>query len=313
MNFKVKNPMGIISGSSNPDLAVKVADGKLIETNIKKFSDGEISVEILKNVRGKDIFVIQSLCHPVNDNLMELFLILDALKRSNVKSVTAVIPYFGYARQDRKVKPRVPISAKLVADLIQKAGINRLLTVDLHAGQIQGFFDCPVDNLYASQLFLNFIKQKFGNDLTIVSPDSGGVDRAKAYAKLLNAKLAVMYKYREESNSINSMELIGTVNRQNCIILDDMVDTMGTLQLASIKLHKNGAKSINAFATHGVLSGPAIERFKASEIDNLYITDSIPFNQKEVKGINIISISDMLKQAITCIYEQTSISALFEL
>ena len=269
----------IFSGNSNPQLAENICRNlglPLGKALVSTFSDGEIRVEIQENVRGADVFVVQSGCHPVNDNLMELLVMIDALKRASARRITAVMPYYSYARQDRKNKPRVPITARLVADLLSRAGANRILTMDLHAGQIQGFFDIPVDNLYASPVLLPYIKEHFGNNIVIVSPDAGGVPRARAYASRLNAGLALIDKRRVDANQAEVMNIIGDVEGKTAIILDDMVDTAGTLKEAAKVLQSKGAKSVHACVTHAVLSGNAVNNIQESCIETLVVTDTIP-------------------------------------
>ena len=279
------------------------------------FSDGEVMVEIGENVRGRDVYVIQSTCAPTNDNLMELLVMTDALKRASAATITAVIPYYGYARQDRKAAPRTPITAKLVADLITTAGVDRMVTIDLHAGQIQGFFNIPVDNLYAAPVILSYLKERFKSDeVVMVTPDAGGTERARAFAKRLGCSLAVIDKRRTGPNVAEVMHLIGDVRDKIAIILDDMIDTAGTLTQAARALKENGAKLIYACATHGVLSGPAIERINSSDIEEVVLTDSIPLGDKEQKTskVRILSIAELLAEAIRRIHEDESVSSLFE-
>ncbi len=313
MHDKIK----IFSGNSNPDLALKICAGlgvSLGAARVRRFSDGEIMVEIGENVRGRDVYVVQSTCAPTNDNLMELLIITDALKRASAATITAVIPYYGYARQDRKAAPRTPITAKLVADLITTAGINRVVTIDLHAGQIQGFFNIPVDNLYAAPVILNYLKDRFkGEQVVMVSPDAGGTERARAFAKRLEYSLAVIDKRRSGPNVAEVMHLIGDVRDKVAIILDDMVDTAGTLTQAAKALKANGAKAVFACATHGVLSGPAIERINASDIEEIVLTDTIPANSDGVatSKVRILSVAELLAEAIRRIHEDESVSSLF--
>jgi len=277
------------------------------------FSDGETRVEIGENVRGKDVFVIQSTCPPVNHNLMELLIIIDALKRASARRITAVIPYYGYGRQDRKVKPRVPITAKLVADLITTAGADRVLSMDLHVGQIQGFFNIPVDHLFAAPVMLDYIKQHFKDNLTIVSPDAGGVERARAFAKRLGANLAIIDKRRDAPNIAEAVNVIGDIKEKTVIILDDMVDTAGTLTEAAHVLLERGAKEVYACCTHPVLSGPALERLMKSPIKRLVVTNTIPLKEKakNCEKIEVLSVASLLGEAIKRIHEETSISTLF--
>jgi ribose-phosphate pyrophosphokinase len=313
MHDKIK----IFSGNSNPDLAQKICDSlgvPLGTARVRRFSDGEVMVEIGENVRGRDVYVVQSTCAPTNDNLMELLVITDALKRASAATITAVIPYYGYARQDRKAAPRTPITAKLVADLITTAGVNRVVTIDLHAGQIQGFFNIPVDNLYAAPVILNYLKDRFkGEQVVMVSPDAGGTERARAFAKRLEYSLAVIDKRRTGPNVAEVMHLIGDVRDKIAVILDDMIDTAGTLTQAAKALKANGAKSVYACATHGVLSGPAIERINASEIEEVVLTDTIPTGAGAAltTKIRMLSVADLLAEAIRRIHEDESVSSLF--
>ncbi|MCG6943920.1 MAG: ribose-phosphate pyrophosphokinase [Deltaproteobacteria bacterium] len=306
----------LFGGNSNPELTAKICQhlqipqGKAV---VQTFSDGEIMVEIGENVRGRDVFVIQSTCAPVNHNLMELLVLMDALKRASAWRITAVLPYYGYARQDTKVLPRVPISAKLVADLITVAGGHRVICLDLHANQIQGFFDIPVDNLFAAPVLLEYIRQYFNNDLVIVSPDAGGVERARAFAKRLHATLAIIDKRRDEDQKVKAMHIVGEVEGRAAIILDDMVDTGGTLTEAAIALAENGALSINACCTHAVLSGNAIQRIEESAIENLIVTDSIPLQPetKASKKIKVLTVANLLGEAIKRTHVNDSVSSLF--
>ncbi|MDL1957176.1 MAG: ribose-phosphate pyrophosphokinase [Candidatus Desulfofervidus auxilii] len=306
----------LFSGNANPVLSKEIADylgipiGKAL---VGTFSDGETRVEIGENVRGKDVFVIQSTCPPVNHNLMELLIIIDALKRASARRITAVIPYYGYGRQDRKVKPRVPITAKLVADLITTAGADRVLSMDLHVGQIQGFFNIPVDHLFAAPVMLDYIKQHFKDNLTIVSPDAGGVERARAFAKRLGANLAIIDKRRDAPNIAEAVNVIGDIKEKTVIILDDMVDTAGTLTEAAHVLLERGAKEVYACCTHPVLSGPALERLMKSPIKRLVVTNTIPLREKakNCEKIEVLSVASLLGEAIKRIHEETSISTLF--
>lgn len=308
----------IFSGNSNSGLAQKICDGlgvPLGSARVRCFSDGEVMVEVKENVRGRDIYVIQSTCAPTNDNLMELLVMTDALRRASAATITAVIPYYGYARQDRKAAPRTPITAKLVADLITTAGIDRVVTIDLHAGQIQGFFNIPVDNLYVAPVLLHYLKDRFNSDeVVMVTPDAGGTERARAFAKRLGCSLAVIDKRRTGPNVAEVMHLIGDVRGKIAIILDDMIDTAGTLTQAAKALKENGASSIIACATHGVLSGPAIERINNSDIKEIVLTDTIPLGDKEgaTNKITILSVADLLAEAIRRIHEDESVSSLFE-
>ncbi|MGD9279096.1 MAG: ribose-phosphate pyrophosphokinase [Desulfobacterales bacterium] len=306
----------IFSGNSNPDLSRKICEYihvPLGGEKVKRFSDGEIQIEIDENVRSKDVFVIQSICFPVNENLVELLLMLDALKRASANRISAVIPYYGYARQDKKVAPRVPISAKLVADILTVAGATRIITMDLHAGQIQGFFNIPVDNLFAAPVIIDYIRKKFNNDLVIVSPDAGGVERARAFAKRLNAGLAIIDKRREAPNQAKAMAVIGDVTDKIVVILDDMVDTAGTLVEAAGAIMKNGAREIHASCSHAVLSGPAIERIENSDLKTLVVTDTIPLNKsaKACNKIKVLSISELIGEAIIRSFKGDSVTSLF--
>lgn len=307
----------IFSGNSNPALAEKICinlNMPLGQAKVRTFSDGEIMVEIGENVRGRDIYVIQSTCSPTNNNLMELLIMIDALKRASAATITAVIPYYGYARQDRKAAPRTPITSKLVADLITTAGADRVVTVDLHAGQIQGFFNIPVDNLYAAPVLLDHLKERFpNNDIVMVSPDAGGTERARAFAKRLGCTLAVIDKRRTGPNVAEVMHLIGDVAGKSAIILDDMVDTAGTLTQAAAALKEHGAKAIYACATHGVLSGPAIDRINASCIEKVVLTDTVPLGEKAAltDKIRVLSVAELLAEAIRRIHEDESVSSLF--
>jgi len=306
----------LFGGNSNTELTAKICEylqipqGKAV---VKTFSDGEIMVEIGENVRGRDVFVVQSTCSPVNHNIMELLVIMDALKRASALRITPVLPYYGYARQDTKVLPRVPISAKLVADLITVAGGHRLICLDLHANQIQGFFNIPVDNLFAAPVLLEYIKVHFNNELVVVSPDAGGVERARAFAKRLNASLAIIDKRREAGQKVKAMQVIGDVKGKPTIILDDMVDTGGTLTEAAKALAENGAASINACCTHAVLSGKAVESIEKSAIQSLIVTDSIPI-RPEAKGcqkIKVLTVANLLGEAIKRAHLNDSVSSLF--
>jgi ribose-phosphate pyrophosphokinase len=306
----------VFSGNSNIPLGqniCKVLGIPLGKANVKKFSDGEIQVEIEENVRGMDVFIVQSTCTPVNTHLMELLVMMDALKRASAERITAVIPYYGYARQDRKVAPRVPITAKLVADLITTAGADRILTVDLHAGQIQGFFNIPVDHLYATSVMLEAIRTKFANDLVIVSPDAGGVERARAIAKRLGAALAIIDKRRTEPNESQVMNIIGEIKNKITLILDDMVDTAGTLTQAADALVEKGAAKVAAACTHPVLSGAAIKKINHSAIEELLVTDTIPLHVEahSCKKIVVLSVSQLLGEAIKRIHHNDSVSSLF--
>jgi ribose-phosphate pyrophosphokinase len=308
--------ISIFSGNSTPELADKICEYlnlSLGSAQVKTFSDGELQIEIDENVRSKDVFIIQSTCAPVNDHLVELLLMIDAMKRSSAKRITAVIPYFGYARQDKKVAPRVPISAKLVANMLAVAGANRVITMDLHAGQIQGFFDIPVDNIFAAPLLIEYIGNSFNGNLVIVSPDAGGVERARAFAKRLDADLAIVDKRRSAPNQAKAMAVIGDVKGKTVVILDDMADTAGTLTEAAVALKENGAKEIHACCAHAVLSGPAIDRISASELKSLVVTDTIPLRENALAcgKIVVISISELVGEAIIRSYRGDSVTSLF--
>ncbi|MDJ0609627.1 MAG: ribose-phosphate pyrophosphokinase [Kiloniellales bacterium] len=310
--------MKILTGNSNRPLAEAISASlqiPLTKASVRRFSDMEIFVEIHENVRGEDVFIIQSTSYPANDNLMELLVALDALKRGSVRRTTAVIPYYGYARQDRKSGPRTPISAKLVANLITSAGADRVLTLDLHAGQIQGFFDIPTDNLYAAPVFSNDIKERFqGDDLTIVSPDVGGVYRARAIAKRLDADLAIIDKRREQAGVSEVMNIIGDVKGRRCLLVDDIVDSAGTLCNAAVALMEADALSVSAYVTHGVLSGGAVARVTASPLQELVLTDSIQATEamRVAQNIRQITIAQLLGEAMTRISDERSVSSLFD-
>lgn len=312
-------PEGIklITGNAHRKLAEDVArclNIPLADATVTTFSDGEIMVQINENVRGTDVFVIQPTCAPVNHNIMELLLIMDALRRASARRITAVIPYYGYARQDRKVQPRVPISSRLVADLITIAGANRVLTMDLHAGQIQGFFDIPVDHLYAIPVLLDYIRANYKpQNLVIVSPDAGGVERARTFARKLGCGLAIIDKRRQTPNVSQVMHVIGDVRDKDTLILDDMIDTGGTTTLAAQALIEHGARSVNAACTHAVLSGPAVERLNSSPINEIIVTNTIPLDSKQeaCKKLKVLNIAPLLAEAIKRIHEETSISSLF--
>jgi ribose-phosphate pyrophosphokinase len=308
--------LGIFTGNANPNLARDVAaylDVTVGKADVATFSDGEVNVEINENVRGRDCFVLQSTCVPANTHLMELLIMIDALRRSSARRVTAVIPYYGYARQDRKVLPRAPITAKLVADLISTAGTDRVLCIDLHAGQIQGFFNIPVDNLYATPVLLEAIRTRFDGALTIVSPDAGGVERSRAYAKRLGATLAIVDKRRDGPNVSKVMNIIGDVKGQTCVIVDDIVDTAGTLAEAAKALTREGAASVSAAITHPVLSGPAIKRISESPLKELVVTDTIQLRPEAeaCEKLHVVSIAYLLGEAIRRINNEESVSSLF--
>ena len=310
--------MKILTGNSNKNLSSKIAKylkEKLVNSNIRKFKDGEIYVEINENIRGNNIFFIQSVSSPANDNLMEMLLCIDALKRSSAKNITAVIPYFGYARQDRKVVPRTSISAKLVSNLITKAGADRVVTVDLHAGQIQGFFDIPVDNLFSTPIFARHVKKKIkSKDLICVAPDVGGTERARALGKLLNVGLAIVDKRRPKPGQSEVMNVIGNVKDKTCVIVDDIIDSGGTIINAAKALKNRGAKEVYVYITHGVLSGEAVKKIKNSVIKNLVITDTIDNLEKvkSAKNIEVLTISGLRGEAIKRISNSTSVSDLFK-
>jgi ribose-phosphate pyrophosphokinase len=303
----------LIAGTANPEFAQKVADSlgqKLTDIEINKFSDGEINVIIPESVRGADVFIIQPTCVPANDNLMELLIVIDALKRSSAGTINAVIPYFGYARQDKKAAPRVPITAKLVADMLETAGVQRVITLDLHAAQIQGFFSIPVDHLTGSTLFVEYIKAKDLKNPIIASPDVGGVARARTYAESLGYDLVIVDKKREKANVSEVMNIIGDVDGRDVIILDDMVDTAGTLTKAADVLKSKGATSVMACCTHGVLSGPAFDRITNSALDELVITDTIPLKAPHDK-ITVLTASEITAKTISRIYTNESIQSIF--
>lgn len=310
------NGFGIFAGNSNPMLAEKICDYLDVPiggAKVKTFSDGEIQIEINENVRSKDIFVIQSTCAPINDNLVELLLMIDAFSRSSAKRITAVMPYYGYARQDKKVAPRVPISAKLVADLLTTAGADRVITMDLHAGQIQGFFNVPVDNLFAAPVIIDYIKRNFKENIVIISPDAGGVERARAFAKRIGAGLAIIDKRREAPNEARAMAVIGDVKDKIAVICDDMVDTAGTLVEAAGAIRNNGAREIHACISHPVLSGPAMKRIMDSELKSLVVTDTIPLSPEALKceKIKTLSIARLVGEAIIRSHRGDSVTSLF--
>jgi ribose-phosphate pyrophosphokinase len=311
------NDLSIFTGNSNEELAQKVSKylfKELGSSKVNRFSDGEIQIEIEENVRKQDVYIIQSTCSPVNDNLMELLLMIDAMRRSSAARITAVIPYFGYARQDKKVAPRVPISAKLVADLLTNSGACRIITMDLHAGQIQGFFNIPVDNLYAAPILIERMREEFaGEELVIVSPDAGGVERARAFAKRLDCGLAIVDKRRDRPNEAKAMAVIGDVAGKTAIILDDMVDTAGTLTEASNAISEMGAKEVHACCTHPVLSGPAVERIAKSALKTLVATDTVPLSEeaKACDKIKVLSVASLVGEAIIRSHRGDSVTTLF--
>jgi len=308
--------MKIFTGNANASLAAKICGAlgcTLGAASVEPFSDGEIRLQILENVRGADVFAVQPTCTPVDRHLMELLLMIDALKRASAERITAVLPYYGYARQDRKDKPRMPISARLIANLIQRAGADRVLTLDLHAAQIQGFFDVPVDHLFAAPVMLEYFDSIGRRDLTVVSPDAGGVERARAFAKYLNAPLAIIDKRRTDVNVAEVMHIIGDVSGQHCLIVDDLIDTGGTLVKAAEALLKHGATSVTACATHAVLSGPAVERIEKSQLLEVVVTNSIPLRDDAMRcsRIKTLSVAPLLARAIQSIHEDGSVSTLF--
>ncbi len=306
----------VFTGNANPTLAAKICGAlgcTLGASSVKPFSDGEIQLQIEENVRGADVFVVQPTCTPVDRHLMELLLMIDALKRASAERITAVLPYYGYARQDRKDRPRMPISARLVANLIQTAGANRVLTLDLHAAQIQGFFDVPVDHLFAAPVMIEYFDSIGRRDMTVVSPDAGGVERARAFAKRLNVPLAIIDKRRTDANVAEVMHIIGDVSGQHCLIVDDIIDTAGTLVKAAEALLDQGASGVTACATHAVLSGPAVERIEHSQIQQVVVTNSIPLSEEASRctRIKTLSVAPLLARAIQSIHEDGSVSTLF--
>ncbi|MFT6146487.1 MAG: ribose-phosphate pyrophosphokinase [Myxococcota bacterium] len=309
--------MVLVTGTANPRLAASIAGclgHPLADANVGRFSDGETRVELGQNVRGRDVFIIQPSSAPANDNLMELLIMAEACKRSSAGRITAVMPYFGYARQDRKVAPRAPITARLVADLIQASGVERVLTMDLHAGQIQGFFNIPVDNLYAQPVLLKYIRENLlTNDTIIVSPDAGGTERARSYAKYLGCEIAIVDKRRQRANESEVMNVVGDVKGRRCILIDDMIDTAGTLTKAGVALKEQGAKSVFAVATHPVLSGNALARLEESVFEEVCVTDGIPLRPElaELPMLKVLSVADLFAQAIRSIHFNDSISRLF--
>jgi ribose-phosphate pyrophosphokinase len=306
----------VFAGSAHPQLAREIAEYLGISTGqarLRRFPDTEVSFQIDENIRGTDVFVVQPTCAPVDEHLIELMIMVDAFRRSSAARITAVIPYYGYARQDRKDKPRVPISAKLVANLISAAGVNRVLTMDLHKAQIQAFFDLPVDHLFAAPVIIEYLSRRGYPNLTIVSPDAGGAERARAYAKRLGAELAVIDKRRSDDGTAEVMNVIGDVHGRTCIIQDDIIDTAGTIKKAADALQANGAARVLACAVHGVLSGPAIERIEESPLDELIVTNTIPLTADRARctKIKVLSVARLLGQAIRSIHEETSVSSLF--
>src|SRR5438552_11317996 len=310
------NHFKVFTGNANHALAAEICyelGCQLAAATVRQFSDGEVHLQVQENVRGADVFVVQPTCRPVDKHLMELMLMMDALKRASAERITAVLPYYGYARQDRKDRPRMPISARLVANLIQTAGANRVLTLDLHAAQIQGFFDVPVDHLFASPVMIEYFDSMGRRDMTVVSPDAGGVERARAFAKKLQAPLAIIDKRRTDVNVAEVMHIIGDVEGQHCLIVDDLIDTGGTLVKATEALLEQGARSVRACATHAVLSGPAVERIENSDITEVIVTNSIPLGEQadNCARIKQLSVAQLLAKAIQSIHEVGSVSTLF--
>jgi len=312
----MKENIKLFAGNANPELAREICEFLgvgLSAADVRTFSDGEIFVEIGENVRGCDVFVIQPTCPPVNDSLMELVIMVDAIRRASARRITAVVPYYGYARQDRKVAPRVPITAKVVAEMMMVVGVRRVLAMDLHAGQIQGFFNIPVDHLYAAPVLVKYIREELRDNIIMVSPDAGGVERTRAYAKRLDADLAIIDKRRERANVAQAMNVIGDVRGKKAILIDDMVDTAGTLCAAAEILMQSGAEEVYACCSHGVLSGPAIERLEKSQIKQLVVTNSVPLRgaAKECGKIKVLSVAPLLGEAIRRIHLDDSVSSLF--
>jgi len=310
------NHFKVFTGNANPVLAKEICyelGCQLAVANVKQFSDGEVHLQIQENVRGADVFVVQPTCRPVDTNLMELLLMMDALKRASAERITAVLPYYGYARQDRKDRPRMPISARLVASVIERAGADRVLALDLHAAQIQGFFDVPVDHLFAAPVMVDYFSELGGEGLTVVSPDAGGVERARAFAKRMDSPLSIIDKRRTDVNVAEVMHIIGDVSGQHCLIVDDLIDTAGTLVKATEALLEQGARSVRACATHAVLSGPAVERIESSEITEVVVTNSIPLcgQADNCDRIKQLSVAPLLAKAIQSIHEDGSVSTLF--
>ncbi len=312
----MKRDLKIFTGNAHPQLAKEITDHlriPLSQADVRKFSDGEIFVEVKENVRGHDVYVVQPTCTPVNDHLMELVIMVDALRRASARRITAVVPYYGYARQDRKNAPRVPITAKVVAEMFMVVGVRRVLCMDLHAGQIQGFFNIPVDHLFAAPVVLRYIMEHLGNDVVMVSPDAGGVERTRAFAKRLNSGLAIIDKRRDRPNECEAMHVIGDVRGKTAILMDDMVDTAGTLCAGAKTLLENGAKEVHACCSHAVLSGPALERIMQSEMRSLVVTNSIPLRGEAIncQKIKVLSVSGLLAEAINRIHNEDSVSSLF--
>ncbi len=315
INFMNNSPLKLFSGSSNIELAKEIAGylgTELSGIELKRFKDGEISVKLKDNVRAHDVFIIQSTCNPSNDHIMELLLMIDAAVRASASRITAVIPYFGYARQDRKVEPRVPISAKVVSNIIQVTGADRVLTMDLHADQIQGFFDIPVDNLYASPIAIDYLKSLSLENVVVVSPDAGGVDRARFLAKKLNSSLAIIDKRRPEANVVDIMNVIGEVKGKNCILIDDIVDTAGSITKAAFALKERGANDVYCLFSHAVLSDNAVDNLRRAEFKEIIFTNSIPLpDHKKLRNMQILSIAPLFGEAIRRIHNGESVSSLF--
>lgn len=316
MASQKKNALKIFSGNAHPELATEIARNlgmKVGEADVGRFPDGEVRVQILENVRGADVFVVQPTCRPVNDNLVELLIMLDALRRASADRITAVMPYYGYARQDRKDRPRVPISSKVVADLLTSAGANRVLALDLHAGQIQGYFNIPVDHLYATPVTVEYFKKLGLHNLTVVSPDTGGVERARAFAKRLGAPLAIIDKRREDAHTVEVMNVIGDVDGRVCLLVDDLIDTAGTIARGAGALKQQGAERVFACCVHGVFAGNAVEKLGNSELEQVVATNSIPPSSEalQCERIHILSIAGLFAEAIRSIHDETSVSKLF--
>jgi ribose-phosphate pyrophosphokinase len=316
MTERKRNPVRVFTGNANPELAREICEHlevSLGRADVGRFPDGEVELQILENVRGADVFVIQPTCTPVNDNLMELLIMLDALRRASAQRITAVMPYYGYARQDRKDRPRVPISSKLVADLITEAGANRVLALDLHAGQIQGYFNIPVDHLYATPVTVDFFRELKLKNLTVISPDTGGVERARAFAKKLQVPLAIIDKRREDATTVEVMNVIGEVEGRTCLVVDDMIDTGGTLVRGAKTLKEKGAERVFACCVHGVFAGDAISKICGSELEQVVTTNSIPLSEagRQCARIRVLSVARLLGEAIKSIHDETSVSRLF--
>lgn len=311
----IEAEMRVLAGTSNPELAkeiVRYMGLDLSPLEIRRFSDGEVSVKITENVRGSDVFVIQSTGFPANEHIIELLLIIDALRRASTRRITVVIPYYGYGRQDRKAQPRVPISAKVIATILEAVGVKRVISMDLHADQIQGFFEIPVDHLSSSPVLVKYFKDLNLKDLVIVSPDSGGAERARFFAKQLNAGLAIIDKRREKPNESEVMNIVGNVEGKNALLIDDMIDTAGTISKAAVALKQQGAKKILAAATHGVLSGPAVERLNEAPFDEIILTNTLVIpDEKRLENVKVLSVAPLIGEAIMRIHEERSVSSLF--